>query len=392
MSSVTFLHTADWQLGKPFARVEDDARRALLQQERIEVLRRIGAVAREKEAAFVVVAGDIFDSSTPSKSTVSAACSAIREMGVPVYVIPGNHDHGGVGSVWTQPFFEQSRRQLSPNLGILLESTPVELDAAVLLPCPLLRRHEVTDPTAWLRSPELRQALPAGKPRIILAHGSIQGFGSQEDEEEGGAGGANFIDLSRLPSDDFDYVALGDWHGMKEVAPWAWYSGTPELDRFPKGEDNLPGYVLSVTVARGAAPLVEPVRTARFGWHQVSQELREDADVEACAARVEALLAGRSGADLLRLELRGVLGMAAMGRLDALLEAWQSRVLRLKLASEVRLAPSAAEVEELTRRAEDPLISRVATRLVTLAAGAGDEAAVARAALRELHAACPPVS
>lgn len=386
----TFLHTADWQLGKPYARVEEESKRALLQQERIEVLRRIGTLARERQAAFVLVAGDLFDSTTPSKSTVAAACSAIKEIGVPVYAIPGNHDHGGVGSVWTQPFFELTRQQLAPNFHILLEPKPLELDSAILLPCPLLRRHEATDPTAWLRDPEVAASLPEGKPRIVLAHGSIQGFGSQEDDDEasGSAPGiANFLDLSRLPASAYDYIALGDWHGMKEITPCAWYAGTPERDRFPKGEGNLPGHVLCVTVERGTTPVVEPLVTARFGWHHIAQDFQNDANVEACAARVEELLAGRSGADLLRLELSGHLGMDAMTRLETLVELWQSRLLRLKLANHTRLAPSDAAVEALTCRTADPLISRVATRLVALTRGADENAAaVARMALRELHA------
>ena len=88
---VTFLHTADWQLGKPFQRVADDAKRARLQNERLASLRRIGEVVRERRAAFVVVAGDVFDSPSPLNSTVAAACEAIGAMKVPVLVIPGNH-------------------------------------------------------------------------------------------------------------------------------------------------------------------------------------------------------------------------------------------------------------------------------------------------------------
>ena len=37
----TFLHTADWQLGKPFAGVEDPDKRVLLQHERLNAGRRI---------------------------------------------------------------------------------------------------------------------------------------------------------------------------------------------------------------------------------------------------------------------------------------------------------------------------------------------------------------
>src|ERR1700722_10587335 len=94
-----FIHTADWQPGKPFAGIEDPQKRALVQQERIEVIWRIGEVARKHQAQFVLIAGDLFDSSTASKATVSAACSAIGQLEIPVLAIPGNHDHGGPGGL-----------------------------------------------------------------------------------------------------------------------------------------------------------------------------------------------------------------------------------------------------------------------------------------------------
>lgn len=40
----TFIHTADWQLWKPFAPVRDDAKRNRLRDERIQVIERIGRV------------------------------------------------------------------------------------------------------------------------------------------------------------------------------------------------------------------------------------------------------------------------------------------------------------------------------------------------------------
>jgi DNA repair exonuclease SbcCD nuclease subunit len=64
--SITSIHTGDWQLGKPFAGVEDDNNRVLLQQERINVLGRIAHLAEESGARFNIVAGDLFDSPTPS--------------------------------------------------------------------------------------------------------------------------------------------------------------------------------------------------------------------------------------------------------------------------------------------------------------------------------------
>ncbi|MCE2725348.1 MAG: metallophosphoesterase, partial [Planctomycetaceae bacterium] len=88
----TFIHTADWQLGKPFAGIRDVTKRSLVQQERIEAIRRIRAAVVERRAAFVLVAGDLFDSPTPTRTVVAQALGVIGEMPVPVYAIPGNHD------------------------------------------------------------------------------------------------------------------------------------------------------------------------------------------------------------------------------------------------------------------------------------------------------------
>jgi hypothetical protein len=57
---ITFLHTADWQIGKPFASIADAAKRARVQQERIEAIRRIGGVVRARRAAFAAasISGD----------------------------------------------------------------------------------------------------------------------------------------------------------------------------------------------------------------------------------------------------------------------------------------------------------------------------------------------
>jgi DNA repair exonuclease SbcCD nuclease subunit len=316
-------------------------------------------------------------------------CSAIGAMQVPVYAIPGNHDHGGPGSLWEQEFFVHEWQQLAANLHPLLKAEPMDLGQAVIFPCPLLRRHEATDPTAWLRSPNLDLARFGDKPRVVLAHGSVQGFAASESDEEDAWGGLpNQIDLDRLPGETFDYIALGDWHGAKEVGPRAWYAGTPELDRFPKGGDHAPGNVLMVTAQRGGIPEVQPLATAHFGWHEVEFQFADDSALAQLEERVVALIGGRASQDLLRLRLSGVLGIEATTSLEAKLEAWKARLLRLTLSNETIVAPSQTEMEALRNRPCDPLISRVSAKLLATADAGGEEAAIARIALRELYASC----
>lgn len=386
---VTFLHSADWQIGKPFARIEDEQKRALVRQERLLAIGRLGQVARDHGARFVVVAGDVFDSPTPDKGTVSAACAAIGALGVPVYVIPGNHDHGGPGSLWEQAFFRQECQALAPNLHLMLRAEPVELEDVVLLPCPLLRQHDASDTTAWLRGADLSTF--GSKPRLVIAHGSVQDFGPAGDEEES-SDAANRLDLARLPVEELDYMALGDWHGMKEVSPAgkcsAWYSGTPEPDRFPRGAGNLPGHVLVVTVERGTPAKVVPVPTARLTWHDLEFHLPDDEAVTRLNETLAALVQGRTGQDLLRLTLRGSLGISGWTLLEQALETWRSRLLRLRLHAEVGTAPTEAEISALVSSSEAPLAARVAARLLQETKSADAVVAeTARQGLRVLHAA-----
>ncbi|MBX3746534.1 MAG: DNA repair exonuclease [Verrucomicrobiae bacterium] len=389
-ATTRFLHTADWQLGKPFAGVEDAQKRALLVQERFSVLERIGRLARDEGAAFIVVAGDVFDSPRPMPPVIAQACDAIGRLGLPVYAIPGNHDHGGEGSLWGTEFFRAQAADLAPNLTVLLSRQALEREDAVLFPCPLLQRHEAADPSGWLREAGLEDGRDPQRPRVVLAHGSVQDFDGFHDDEEADGGSRNRLDLGRLglEAGRFDYVALGDWHGTKRVEDWAWYAGTPEPDRFTKGGDHDPGNVLLVEAGRGGTPWVRVLRTAGIEWHELDWDCAGDAGVAGLREQVERCVGQRVNRDVLRLRVRGSIGFEAMTSLEALMESWRARLIRLRLENEVVLAPSPEELEALTRREGDPVIARVAARLSELARGPEETAAVARQALRELHRAC----
>jgi hypothetical protein len=89
--SATFFHAADWQLGNPLAGIEGPRKRVPLRNQRLAAIKRLGGVARERGAEFVVVAGDLLDSPTATKAP-AAACGAIGSLAMPVYVILDVHD------------------------------------------------------------------------------------------------------------------------------------------------------------------------------------------------------------------------------------------------------------------------------------------------------------
>ena len=383
-----FLHTADWQLGKPYERIEnDDDKRSLASQARFDVLKTIGERIKAHQAEFVLVAGDLFDSITPSNANVSKAFERMGSWNVPVFIIPGNHDHGGPGSLWENDYLVVEQRKLAPKVKVLLEKTPFVHGEAIIYPCPLLRRTDTSDLTAWLRDPSVHPAEHATKTRIVLAHGTVQGFGSSADEEEDAPGEANLIDVKRLPVSDFDYVALGDWHGTTEVTPKAWYSGTPETDRFPKGTDNDPGNILEVVAGRGLAPQVTKTRTSHLNWISMDYRFTDDRQVAELETKLLQEVLTKSDQTLLKLHFTGSLGIKASGELQKLYEIVRARSIRLKLKDEVGIAPTEEEINRLCNDPQNPLIARVATKLVELTRTNPAEAGKASLALRELFSA-----
>jgi DNA repair exonuclease SbcCD nuclease subunit len=361
---LTFLHSADWQIGKPYARVQDPDKRARLRQVRIEAIGRIGAQVVATEARFLLVAGDLFDSPTPSSSDVTAVCQAIGRLGIPVLVIPGNHDHGAPGSVWHSPFFRSEQQRRAPQLQVLLERRPVELDDVLVLPCPLLRRSDSDDPTAWVRQLSWDD-LPADKARILLAHGSVHGFAAADldADEDNPSSANNRLQLDATLLQQLDYVALGDWHGLKSINTKTWYSGTPEPDRFPRSHDYQGGQILAVTVQRGGSPEVTPLATAALEWQQRRVELQSGSDLDRLESDLAPLLKAEPGQHLLLLEQSGSLGLEAHQRYQRLLERLEAQLLRLKQRGQVEARPDADELVNLIGRADAPLMARVAAEL-----------------------------
>ncbi|MCP5535811.1 MAG: metallophosphoesterase [Akkermansiaceae bacterium] len=380
----TFIHTADWQVGKPFQSIKDHAKREALRAQRITTVQSLQQAVKTHKADFVVVAGDLFDSFTPDKSTVAAFCSAVGSLGVPVYAIPGNHDYAGPGCIWDQEFFLREQKASAPNFHLLRLAEPVITDHAVLLPCPLLRRHETADPFAWLYQLDTAD-LPTDRPWLVLAHGSTQGFSSASEEDTDAA--INDLNIDRLPDTIYDYIALGDWHGMKEITAKAWYSGTPEQDRFAKGDNNQPGHALVVEIpSRHAAPAVTPLDTGCIRWHELSFDLQSDDALESFQQSLAQQLGTRANEDLLKLHLTGSLSLDGERRLEDLLESLEARLLNLRLKRSIAVEPSEDELNALTER-DDPLIAAIAAELKSASDNAHDpeSAAQARLALRELH-------
>jgi len=260
-----------------------------------------------------------------------------------------------------------------------------------VLPCPLLKRSNSTDPTDWVRQLDWTQ-LPPDQPRILLAHGSVHGFAAADldADEDNPTSANNRLQLDGALLDQLDYIALGDWHGLKQINARTWYSGTPEPDRFPRTDDYRGGQVLKVRVQRGEAPLVEPLPTAALDWRQLSANLNTADDLERLERQLQPLLEAEPGQQLLLLEQNGSLSLEAHQRYEQLLERLDAQLLRLKRRGRIEQHPAPEELDLLLQRAEDPLIARVAAELKAELEKAADhqdpeQRQVLQLALAELH-------
>jgi len=378
------IHTADWHLGRSFHSIRKDESRHRLRRSRFEVVARIGEVARREEVRFIAVAGDLFDSPSPTRETVAEALAVIGALELPVHVIPGNHDHGGPAGPWKADHFLRERDRLAPNLVVHDVGAPVEVEGVLLLPAPLRRRQESGDPTAWVRDfvPETHAS---ELPRVVLAHGSTTSFSGGADPNDLLAGFPNLISLERLPMAELDYVALGDWHGTRQVGEKAWYSGTPEPDRFPRGPDYASGQVLVVEPRRGGAPRVKPVPTGMTHWQEAELTVSGHEGAGDLLQEVEAITGHRVKHDVLRLSVVGSLGLADHNRIGERLLDLEARLLELDLNLEaLHIRPTEDELAELSQRTGDPFVAQVADTL--LSKMEGGQSAEAELALQRLHA------
>lgn len=363
MATLKIIHTADWQLGKPFGRFPPETS-AVLSEARFDAIDRIAAAAIEHGAAHILAAGDVFDNVDPGDRIVMQALSRMERAKVTWWLMPGNHDHGRPGGLWSRV------RRLAPSQVRIVDTPePVEMEeGAWLLPAPLEHRKTTTDPTA----PLVYMATPPGALRIGLAHGSITEFGAAGDS-------ANLIPPDRARSAGLDYLALGDWHGFLTVGNRTAYSGTPETDRFGREER---GACVAVDARQGAIPEIMRVETGRYQWLSRHWDVStvEDLRRELATLRSEA----RPNDVLLSVKLSGIASLADRVAIVAELEDRVAHELRhLDIDAEALVAKPTQE--DVARIDVQGALAGAAATLQALADEGGPDAGVAAAALERLY-------
>ncbi|MFD9830380.1 exonuclease SbcCD subunit D [Tsukamurella tyrosinosolvens] len=367
-----FLHTADWQLGMTRHFLDADAQ-ARFTDARLDAISRLGAVAAEREAEFVVVCGDVFEDNRLAPAVVARSLDRIAAIDCPVYLLPGNHDPLDAASIYTSEVFRRHR----PANVIVLESPGVhEVRPGVeLLAAPWFSKHPAGDP---LTEAVAAAAAPAaGVIRIAVGHGGTLPVGARDQR---------LIDVdalsARIAAGELRYVALGDRHSVTEVAPGIWYSGAPEVTNFDHKE-TASGSVLVVDVPDAGPARVERARVGT--WRFASREfpLTAERDVDAAVGALAAL--PDKDRIVVKVGFTGTVGLAAKARLDAEIEALRARFAAVELwerKTDLAVLPGEEELDalDLTGPAAD-----AAQELLGVARSGGERAADASGALALLY-------
>lgn len=301
---VRFIHTSDWQLGMTRRYLSPEAQ-ARFTDARVQAIRAIGHAARERGAAFVVVAGDVFESNMVDRQLVGRACGALREAAVPFYLLPGNHDPLVAGSVWLSGPLAANR---PPNVTVL-DGTPVEAVPGVVIHSAPWRSKKLTEDA-------IASAYPVngdGRLHILVGHGQVESLAP--DPERG--------DVIRLAPAEavlaegrLHYIALGDRHSATDVGESRRirYSGAPEPTEY---RETDPGFVLDVTLEPGSI-MVEPVRVATWRFVEQMVSLAGAADITRLRGYLDGLPARER--TILNLGFEGTVSLQVSAELDALIE------------------------------------------------------------------------
>lgn len=308
--SVRFLHTSDWQLGMTRHFLAGEAGHRFT-QDRIDAITLLGALAAEHKAAFIVVAGDVFESNQISRQTVLRALNALAALPVPVFLLPGNHDPLDATSI----FATQEFMAAGDHVQVIRDSAPMQvpgINGVEVVGAPWRTRH----PNADLCAAMLVNLEPAPDMlRVAVCHGQTDSLSPDLSRPE-------IIKLAAaeaaLADGRIHYLALGDRHSVTNVGTTgkAWYSGAPVATDFT---ENNPNKALLVELDTAGHCEVTPLSVGNWQFLAEQFDLNGADDLRRISNWLEAL--PDKARTIVKVGLTGSINLATAAELDSLLDA-----------------------------------------------------------------------
>lgn len=211
-----FIHAADIHLDSPLVGLEryEGAPVEEIRGATRQALDNMVKLAIDEAVSFVLIAGDLYDGDWKDYNTglyLSQKMSVLREAGIPVYIVKGNHD---AASLLTKQLM------MPENVKILFEKKPQTIfneELNVVIHGQGYAKRDVTDNIAKTYPDTV-----SGYLNIGLLHTSLNGREGHEPYAP--------CSLDDLKSKGYDYWALGHPHTYEVVddGPWVVFSGNTQ--------------------------------------------------------------------------------------------------------------------------------------------------------------------
>lgn len=311
---VRFIQTSDWQIGMKGVGLGEASN--IVRETRIESINNVLKLAKDRDADFVLLCGDIFEHNMVSQEDVRKVVAIFNQYSdIQIYLLPGNHDILGADCVYNRPIFQNLK-----HLKIIQTGDIIQVSDAYLHPCPILSKFITKDLTANIPSVHEADGIHIG-----VAHGSLVGKFSAQDWEDITLP----IDPSCIERTGMDYLALGHWHGYRifednnGIARIA-YSGTHEQTKY--NEDDA-GYCLLVQIDnKDDKPIIEPIKTGSLSWLSHEFDIKDYSSLTELKQYLDSI----KDADMVRLEIYGELPLENKRELDNMLEFQTTRFMNFR--------------------------------------------------------------
>ena len=228
---VKFLHTADWHIGRKLQGKD-------LLEDQQYVMNNLISKIDETKPEFLIIAGDLYDRSVPSKEATTLLQELLVkiniECNIPIFAISGNHDSRerlAIGEAW----FSKHKFYLHTRLNQAFDKITIEDTDIYLLPYfePFEAREHFEDATLTTHNSatkrvidEIYKNIDMSKTNILVAHTFVSGGLETDSEREISVGTVENVAVEIF--EKFDYVALGHLHNPNAIKEERIkYSGSP---------------------------------------------------------------------------------------------------------------------------------------------------------------------
>jgi DNA repair exonuclease SbcCD nuclease subunit len=280
MSALRFLHAADLHLDSPFEGLRA-GKAAVRRAEQRLLLQRLTELVRKEELQLVLLPGDLLDSDLSYAETGEALCACLRQMSVPVFIAPGNHD-------WYSAHSPYARLPLPENVHVFTKN---EIEAVTL---PELGVRVYGAAYLGKESPPLLQGFRAsgdGLWKLLCLHGEV----TKQDSPYAP------IREEELAASGLHYAALGHVHqasGLKKAGgTWYAWPGCPE----GRGFDECGDKTVSIVELDETGCRLRPVSIALRRYEKLTVNVTGSDPLLA----VHSLLPDDTARDIYRIVLTG---------------------------------------------------------------------------------------